>query len=291
MALKRLPGSDITIHRRLTVRKFTRSCFCSSSSSSYGWKQQRGLTRGAACTDDDVGDQLAALSAADIFEAQGKRGQVCPSIAPLWRPMSLAGPAFTIRQRECCEPPHFVERRRSASDGAGWRAGWLVDCAGWCAAAGDNLGVHHALAKPSSTGCVLVVEVGGADNAEVCSTALVGDVIAHAAKLRGVRGLVTNGRVRDYDKLRQIGFPVYCTGLNINGPEKRMEGEQSVVIELGGAVIAPGDFIVGDSDGLVVVAQEEAANTLSAAEARMWAEVAILARLDAGDTTLSIYKQ
>jgi 4-hydroxy-4-methyl-2-oxoglutarate aldolase len=99
-------------------------------------------------------------------------------------------------------------------------------------AQGDNLALHHALVE-ARAGDVLVVEVIGE---QPCCRALMGDIIAHAAQLRGIAGLVTNGAVRDWDKLHELSFPVFCAGLNINGPAKALEGERCVEISIGEAM-------------------------------------------------------
>jgi len=157
--------------------------------------------------------ELATHSAADVLEAQGRQGALIGP-EPIWRPMKMCGLAFTVRSKEM-----------------------------------DNLALHRAVAE-SSPGSVLVLDVTGT-NAR--SRAMLGDVMAYSAKLRGIQGLVTNGVVRDFDRLRELDFPVYCTGFNIVGPSKSDPGELEVEICVGGATIRPGDVVLGDSDGCVVV--------------------------------------
>jgi len=96
-------------------------------------------------------------------------------------------------------------------------------------------------------------------------------------------------RRRDWDKLRELDFPVFCTGLNIVGPDKSQPGVLGVPITVGGASISPGDLIVGDSDGCVVVPAADAAVVVAAARKRAKSEVGVIRRLDRGDTTLEIY--
>ena len=194
--------------------------------------------------------ELTGMSAADVFEAQGKRGRVGSEIAPLFRPMSLAGPAYTVKQE-----------------------------------AGGNLNLHHALVD-APAGSVLVVEVVGE---QPCRRAVMGDIIAYAAQRAGMLGLVTNGVCRDWDKIWELQFPVYASGLNIDGPDKTGALERGGRVTIGGVGIESGDYLVGDSDGLVVVRAEDVAATVAAAKARAEAETRILEQIDQGATTLSIY--
>lgn len=206
----------------------------------------------SVCSSNDSSSDLIGISAADVLEAQGKRGRVDSKIAPIYRPMSLVGPAFTVKQE-----------------------------------AGGNLSVHHALAE-APAGCVLVVEVVG-KQLDKHKRAVMGDIIAYAAKRRGILGLVTNGVVRDWDKLWELQFPVYASGLNINGPDKTGALERGGQVTIGGQTIESGDYIVGDSDGLVVVIAEEVAATAAAAKERAEAEKKVLEQIDQGATTLSVY--
>ena len=201
------------------------------------------------CATDSLVSQLARISAADVFESQSQSGAVDPAIAPLWRPISLCGPAFTVR------------------------------CVG-----GDNLAVHHALVE-AHPGQVLVVEVTG----DAKQTALMGDIIAYAARVRGLAGLVTNGVVRDWAKLQELNFPVFCTGLNIAGPVKADEGERSIDVVVGGAAVSPGDIVLGDEDGVVVVPAAGLQGVVEAAGLRAEKEQEVIRKLDAGATTISLY--
>ena len=137
-----------------------------------------------------------------------------------------------------------------------------------------------------SPGDVLVVEVIGDDP---CARALVGDVMAYAAKKKKIAGLVTNGAVRDWDKLRELDFPVYCCGVNIIGPAKVHPGEHGMSVSLGGAVICAGDLILGDSDGCVAVAAQNADAVVATAHERSAAEAKVLRAIDGGATTLDVY--
>lgn len=115
----------------------------------------------------------------------------------------------------------------------------------------DNLILHYAVlqAKP---GDVLVVDAKGFMEAGPW-----GDVLTLQAMKLGIAGLVINGCVRDANLIIDLKFPVFCRGLSIKGTGKNQPGKVNVPITIGDAVIRPGDIIVGDRDGLVVVAQDE----------------------------------
>lgn len=126
--------------------------------------------------------------------------------------------------------------------------------------AGDNLFVHQALAL-ASVGDVLVID-GGGDT----SRALIGDLIALKARDAAIAGFVIDGAVRDADELRTLGMPVFAAGVTPAGPYKHGPGRLQVTVAIGGVVVSPGDLIVGDGDGVVVVPAADAERVIAAAE-------------------------
>ena len=124
---------------------------------------------------------------------------------------------------------------------------------------GDNLMIHAAmaLAKP---GDVLVID-GKADR----TAALMGSIMINACKKLGLAGVVIDGSVRDTEELRELGFPVYAVGANPNGPTKFVPGRINWPISCGGVAVRPGDLVVGDADGVVVIEREKAPSLLDAA--------------------------
>lgn len=114
----------------------------------------------------------------------------------------------------------------------------------------DNLMIHKALTliKP---GDVLVIEGGGNH-----SWALLGFLMVSTAQKLGVAGIVADGCVRDAQEIRKSGFPVFSAGLSPNGPFKEGPGEINFPICCGGQVVWPGDIIIADDDGVVVLKQE-----------------------------------
>jgi RraA family protein len=127
---------------------------------------------------------------------------------------------------------------------------------------GDNLMVHKVLdvARP---GDVVVIDTSGS-----ALTAVIGDLISTKARHRGLAGFVVDGLVRDLPAIRALGdFPVYACGVTPTGPLHRGPGEINYPICAGGIVVEPGDIIVGDLSGVVVIPQEIAGELLERLQA------------------------
>lgn len=148
---------------------------------------------------------------------------------------------------------------------------------------GDNLILHYAVTK-AKAGDVIVVDAKG-----YLEVAVWGDILTLAAKKVGVAGLVIDGAVRDAAAMVDMGFPVFCRGLAIRGPTKSQPGNFNVPIVIGGCVIRPGDIIVGDRDGLVVVAAEEVNDVIGECEARERKEALVREGIEGGATTVSLF--
>lgn len=131
---------------------------------------------------------------------------------------------------------------------------------------GDNLMMHKAisLAEP---GDIIVVDAGGD-----LTNAIMGELMLMQMERRGVAGAVINGAIRDAGYIRSHGFPVFAAGVTHRGPYKNGPGEINVPIAIDGMVIAPGDLILGDEDGLLCVPLAELAPVLAAAQAKYDAE-------------------
>jgi 4-hydroxy-4-methyl-2-oxoglutarate aldolase len=125
--------------------------------------------------------------------------------------------------------------------------------------AGDNLMIHAAISM-AQPGDILVVD-GKGDR----SCALMGALMMNACKRLGLGGVVLDAACRDSEELRALGFPVYAVGTNPNGPTKFVPGRINWPISCGGVAVSPGDLVVGDADGVVVVEREKAASLLDLA--------------------------
>ena len=121
---------------------------------------------------------------------------------------------------------------------------------------GDNLMVHKAL-DIVQPGDIIVVDAGGST-----MNGLIGDLISTKATHRGVVGFVIDGLVRDVPGIQEVGMPVYAKGITPIGPLHRGPGEINFPISCGGIVVNPGDIIMGDGCGVIVVRQDFAADIL-----------------------------
>ena len=150
---------------------------------------------------------------------------------------------------------------------------------------GDNLWLHRAL-DIAQAGDVMVVFANGAHEHGYW-----GEIMTTMAKVRGMAGLVIDGCVRDGVLLGDIGFPVFSRGLCIQGTGKDFGaiGWINHPVTMGNVVVHAGDLIVGDTDGVVAIPHARAAEVVAAGEQREAEEAAILRRLQAGETTLSVY--
>ncbi len=140
----------------------------------------------------------------------------------------------------------------------------------------DNLMIHAALelAKP---GDVIVVDVQGD-----LGNAVVGELVLRYAMSRGIGGFLVDGAVRDVGAIRTLPIPVYARGVTPKGPYKDGPGEINVPVVCGGVPVNPGDIVVGDEDGVVIVRRQDAAEVLRLAQARVEEEAASLAAIEAG---------
>jgi 4-hydroxy-4-methyl-2-oxoglutarate aldolase len=200
--------------------------------------------------DRELVREAARLGAATIHEASGRRGALPSVIKPISTMMRVAGPAFTVET-----PP------------------------------ANNLWIHRAIAG-AAPGDVLVVVTSGHYDAGYW-----GDIMTVAALEREIAGLVIDGCVRDSEAIARLHFPVFARGLSIRGTEKDAAalGSLRKPITLGDATVHPGDLVVGDADGVVVIPRASVTEVLEKARDREKREVEVVERLRRGETTLEIY--
>jgi 4-hydroxy-4-methyl-2-oxoglutarate aldolase len=171
-----------------------------------------------------------------------------PRIRPAWAGAEVAGPAITAK----------------------------------CGKA-DNLALHVAVARNERVGAVLV-----ADATNPPEYGYWGEVLTTAAGAVDIAGLIIDGGCRDVAALEQLDFPVFSALIALTGASKKKGGSVGKVITCGGVEVAPGDWVVGDVDGVVVIPQPQLEDVLEAGTARFENEQRLLAELRAGVTTLEL---
>jgi 4-hydroxy-4-methyl-2-oxoglutarate aldolase len=147
---------------------------------------------------------------------------------------------------------------------------------------GDNLAIHVAVAR-APAGSVLVVDVGTERELGYW-----GEVLTTGAEARGIAGLVIDGCVRDSNALEAHGFPVFSTGIALRGATKTMPGTVDRSAVVGDVEVDPGDWVVGDRDGVVIVPGASFDDVLAAGRARAAKEAGYFTQLGLGSTTLDL---
>jgi 4-hydroxy-4-methyl-2-oxoglutarate aldolase len=148
---------------------------------------------------------------------------------------------------------------------------------------GDNLMIHAAM-EVCREGDVLVVAT-----MEESTHGMFGDLLATSCRARGVVGLVIDSGVRDTADLTAMEFPVWSKTISAQGTVKASAGSVNIPIVCAGAQVDPGDVIIGDADGVVVVKRSAAAAVTKAGEDRLAKEIRTRERLKAGELGIDIY--
>jgi 4-hydroxy-4-methyl-2-oxoglutarate aldolase len=147
---------------------------------------------------------------------------------------------------------------------------------------GDNLMVHAVMDR-AQPGDVLVLTMPDPE-----PVALVGDLLVTQAKQRGVAALLVDAAVRDTEDLSELGVPIWARWIRVKGATKTEVGTIDEPVEVGGATIRPGDTVVLDADGAVVVRQERVDEVLAASRARLEQEAVKRGKLQAGELSYDL---
>ncbi len=148
---------------------------------------------------------------------------------------------------------------------------------------GDNWMLHVA-AEQIQPGDVVVAAVTTS-----CTDGYFGDLLATSFKARGATGLIIDGGVRDVKELTAMPFPVWSKAIGARGTIKATPGSVNVPVVCAGALVSPGDVVIGDDDGVVVVPADKAAAVAAAAAARESNEVSKREQFAAGVLGLDLY--
>ena len=152
-----------------------------------------------------------------------------------------------------------------------------------CCAQGDNLMMHAVLATVQP-GEVLVLSMP-----EPAPVALVGELLATQALVQHVAGLLIDASVRDVDELRTLGLPIWSRFIRVRGATRTALGKLNIPVVVGGTQIHPGDVVVMDADGAVIVAQARVDDVLAAALARETREAENRSKFEAGILSIDLY--
>jgi 4-hydroxy-4-methyl-2-oxoglutarate aldolase len=159
-------------------------------------------------------------------------------------------------------------------------AGSVVTAVCW---PGDNLMIHTAV-EQCAPGDVLVVTT-----TSPCTDGLFGELFATSLRAREVRGAVLTTGARDMAELREMGFPVWSRAVSAQGSVKATAGAVNVPVSIGGCLVSPGDAVVADDDGVVVVPRRSLPAVLEASQAREAKEAATRAAFTGGQLGLDRY--
>jgi len=173
-------------------------------------------------------ERFSKIATANIADAMQRSCALNPRIKLISKPKEsiLAGPALTVKGR-----------------------------------AGDNLLLHNAL-DMASKGDVIIIS-----NEADQSRALLGEIMAtYAQSCRGIGGLIIDGPIRDIDALSKMDFFIYATGSTPGGPYKEGPGEVNVPVSCGEISVNPGDIVVADRDGVIIVPAQDAEEILEVAK-------------------------
>jgi 4-hydroxy-4-methyl-2-oxoglutarate aldolase len=205
--------------------------------------------------------------------------RVSAELIQQWATVSTTIAADLFRGRTLVDP---AIRPIRPFAGHGRLTGQVVTA--WCEYA-DYGSVHHAISV-AERGDVIVVDAGGRLDA-----AMIGELLSGSARLKGIAGVAVDGAVRDSGTLAQWSdFAVFARGITPRGPSSMERGSVNEPIVFGGTRVEPGDLLLGDDDGLVVIPRAEIETQLQAALTMVRAEEEWERVLAEGRTTVDVFK-
>jgi regulator of RNase E activity RraA len=202
-------------------------------------------------------DRLAALDACAVSDALDHLGLsgATTGIRPMWGIPKVVGRARTVEVVEA-------------------------------AAAGDVRGRHIATATVASAGSEDVIVIANQGRLGVSCW---GDILTAAAQQRGIRGVVIDGACRDVDAITEAAFPVYArAGVPVTARGRIVERAGDVPVTFGGVLVTPGDLVIADASGVVVVPVDRAEEVIAAAERLAARQAAMLAAVRSGRSVVDV---
>jgi len=210
---------------------------------------ERYVVRTIPRCDEKTCSEFARLGTATVYEAQGQIGLFNDSMQPIQDGATVCGPAVTV----ICP-------------------------------AGDNLMIHAAV-ECCQPGDILVVTTEGESNKH----GMMGELLVKSLMKRGVRAVIMDGGVRDTAQLRELGFPVWTTSVVCTGTTKNKAGWVNAPAVCAGALVEPGDLIVADDDGVVVVKRGDIGRALEKSLAREKKEQETTRKIEEGQLGVDFY--
>ncbi|MFC1873321.1 4-carboxy-4-hydroxy-2-oxoadipate aldolase/oxaloacetate decarboxylase [Chloroflexota bacterium] len=210
---------------------------------------ERYIVRNIPRCDKSTCHEFARLGTATVYEAQGKTGLLSDSMKPIQQGAAVCGPAVTV----ICP-------------------------------AGDNLMIHASV-ECCQPGDILVVTTEGESN----KNGMIGELVARSLMKRGVRAVIMDGGIRDTTEIRELGLPIWTTAVVCTGTIKSKAGWVNAPAVCAGALVNPGDLIVANDDGVVVVKRGDIPQALEKSLAREKKEEGTRSKIEAGQFGIDFY--
>ena len=197
----------------------------------------------------EITEEFARLGTATVYEAQGKTGLMSDTLKPLSKGYSICGPAVTV-----------------------------------VCIAGDNLMIHASV-EVCKPGDVVVITTLGESNKH----GMIGDLLVSSFIRQGVKAIIIDSGVRDSMTLREFGLPIWSSHIICTGTSKNQSGWVNAPAVCGNTLVEPGNLIVADDDGIVVVKKSDIDSSLKKAKAREEKEEKTREKIQNGELGIDFY--